>query len=70
MIPIDWTEEQVRLECEQCGAVTRMGSRAYFWALGREVQIACPTCRASSALADRRQLAIPVSQDRRVPSPA
>ena len=65
MKPIDWTEEQVQLQCPACGAATTMGARAYFWALGRGVEVSCPSCRAQSAVEDRRRVAAVVDNDRR-----
>jgi predicted RNA-binding Zn-ribbon protein involved in translation (DUF1610 family) len=66
MKPIAWTEETVRLECPDCGDATDIGARAYFWALGRGVPIGCPACGGASAVEDRRQAPVPVTQDRRV----
>ena len=65
MKPIDWNEEQVQLQCPACGAATTMGARAYFWALGRAVEVSCPTCRAASPVEDRRRLALAVDDERR-----
>jgi endogenous inhibitor of DNA gyrase (YacG/DUF329 family) len=66
MRPIDWNEEQVQLECPACGDSTSMGARAYFWALGRSVEVSCPSCRAASPVEDRRRLPVTVEHDRRV----
>ena len=66
MRPIDWNEEQVELECPGCGAATIMGARAYFWALGRGIEVSCPTCRAPSPVEDRRHLVVAVEDDRRL----
>ena len=63
--PIDWDEEQVQLQCPGCGASTTMGSRAYFWALGRHVEVSCPSCHAASAVEDRRTVSAAVDSDRR-----
>lgn len=65
MRPIDWNEEQVRLQCPACGDATAMGARAYFWALGRAVEVSCPSCRAQSAVEDRRRVEAVVESDRR-----
>lgn len=65
MKPIDWNEEQVLLQCPGCGAATNMGARAYFWALGRCVEVSCPSCRTQSPVEDRRRVAAVVDDDRR-----
>ena len=70
MRPIEWDEEQVILECPGCGASSNMGARAYFWALGRGVEIGCPTCRAASPVEDRRRASMRVDHDRRMASAA
>jgi hypothetical protein len=66
--PIDWNEEQVQLQCPVCGDSTNMGARAYFWALGRGVEVSCPACRAASPVEDRRRIPVAVENDRRVPA--
>jgi predicted RNA-binding Zn-ribbon protein involved in translation (DUF1610 family) len=66
MKPIDWTDDDVRLQCPDCGEAADIGARAYFWALGRGIEIGCPQCGGESALEDRRQTPVPVERDRRV----
>jgi endogenous inhibitor of DNA gyrase (YacG/DUF329 family) len=70
MRPIDWTEEQVQLQCPACGSATAMGARAYFWALGRGVEVSCPSCRRQSPVEDRRSVVAVVESDRRAALPA
>ena len=65
MKPIDWDDDQVQLQCPGCGDVTNMGARAYFWALGRSVEVSCPACRAASPVEDRRRHELSVDDERR-----
>jgi predicted RNA-binding Zn-ribbon protein involved in translation (DUF1610 family) len=65
MRPIDWDEERVRMQCPACGEATTMGARAYFWALGRAVEVGCPDCRIQSPVEDRRRVTAAVDNDRR-----
>jgi endogenous inhibitor of DNA gyrase (YacG/DUF329 family) len=66
--PIDWSHEEVRLQCPACGAATNIGARAYFWALGRGVEVSCPECRSASPVEERRRGALAVDDDRRAAS--
>jgi hypothetical protein len=65
MRPIDWDEERVQLQCPACCEAMIMGARAYFWALGRSVEVSCPGCREQSAVEDRRRVSAAVDDDRR-----
>lgn len=65
MRPIDWDQERVQLQCPACGEATTMGARAYFWALGRDVEVSCPGCRTASPVEDRRRVTAAVENDRR-----
>ena len=70
MKPVDWDEERVQLQCPACGEATGMGARAYFWALGRGVQVGCPGCGTNTPVEDRRQATRPVPDDRRATAAA
>jgi endogenous inhibitor of DNA gyrase (YacG/DUF329 family) len=70
MKPVDWNNERVHLQCPACGQATGMGARAYFWALGRGVQVGCPGCGTATPVEDRRQAALNVTEDRRVAATA
>ena len=65
MKPIGWTRRRVQLQCERCGARTKVEWLPYISALESGVPMRCRECGAEDVPRDRRQTVMPVAVERR-----
>jgi hypothetical protein len=66
MKPIGWTKRRVQLECQQCGARTKVEWLPYISALESGVPLPCRGCGVEAAVQDRRQAVTAVAVERRL----
>ena len=66
MDPINWTDQCVRLACDQCGAHTMIEPRRYVALVDRGIEVPCAVCGGAEPVHDRRRRDVPVANERRL----